>query len=469
MGNSGHNETDGTGLDESRLRQFERNRFFNGKLMTARDMQAEQNYHAGRFDTLTQHVTGEGIVCGLDVEIEPAEGAGDTPTAVVGPGLAFDSSGRPIVVADDTPEEIPSAKLGGNGVSVFIEHATCKTESVPIPGSEDACKEECDYNRLRETVDITFERGPPGEQKSVPIDRVDTIPPDGDDFLPDVTEGETITPTDDVLHELARTYNLPREEDTDELRYRPCNTAGDGAVFVGYFKEQDDGSWSHDENSDDSEPRPHVYTNDMLYAGLADHTFDFENPHYTSLEVSNLDNGATVGIEPTKDVTLTSSDDSVSITANDDERTLDLTGAGGSGLGPLEAYLREDAIRCTACTFQELQELDHVQEGSFNDAAGGIAEIAKRELLEDSPAYENPVEFVDFVEDLGQEMTAFQREIDNVSGNFDGIEQDYDRGLDRLAGATEGENPNPVEVAIALHRMCEISNCLVTFFTPGVG
>ena len=284
MSNSEHNETNRTAPDERRLRQFERNRFFNGKMMTARDMQAEQNYHAGRLDTLAQHVTGEGIVCGLEVEIKPAEGNGDTPTAVVGPGLAFDSGGRPIVVADETHEEIPGGVLQGEGVSVFIKQTTCKMESVPIPGSEDACKEKCNYNRLREAVGITFTSGPPDQQKPVPIDHVDF--PTRETLRFDETEGDEIKPTDNALQELALSYHRRLEDDPGEGQYLPCDTGSDGEVFIGYFRQQDDESWSPVEASTgDGEPRPHVYTNDMLYAGLAKHATDFGNPHEVALDL----------------------------------------------------------------------------------------------------------------------------------------------------------------------------------------
>lgn len=286
-------------------------------------------------DRLAEHGAGEAMVCGLDVEIEPPEEADDTPTVHVRPGFAFDSCGRPIVVADDTAEKIPAEKLGGDGVSVFIEYAASKTESVPVSGSEEAFKEEFPSNSLQETITISFESGPPNEQKPVPVDRV-RFPPRGDE----------IDSSDDALQELLVSYHRSQEEDDsgDGRRSLPCDTPESPKVFLGHFTQQN-GSWTLDtEDGEASERNSHLYTNDMLSAGLVSHATDFENPHETGIEVLDPDDGdvdALVSLENTDDkVELHSRSETLQIIPDPDTNRIEfeLTGV----LQELGGFLEED-------------------------------------------------------------------------------------------------------------------------------
>lgn len=379
-GGTGGDEPNGTGRDERIPRQFERNRYFNGKLMTARDMQAEQEYHRTRLDTLTRHVTGTGIVCGLGVEIEPRGTADETPRAIVGSGIAIDAEGRQIVVTERTPKEIPGDKLTGDGVSVFIEQTTCKTESVPATGSEDACKEECDYNRLRETFEISFEVGPPGssdpqdeqaQQKPVRVDRV-SFPSRsmlGDDGTGDEsadTETAESGPTDDALHDVAQSYHRQQEADSGTGGFRDCGPTGHERVFLGHFRNQD-GSWESTaeagaDDSDSGEPRPYVYTNDMLYAGLLEHATDFENPHEVAMTVlGGNDVDALVSIESLDDaeeaVELHSPAGTIQITPKPDRRVeFELAGELRERLDALEE-LDPEALESLIDRTEELDSL----------------------------------------------------------------------------------------------------------------
>ena len=60
-------ETGEQGRADRILEQFERNQFFQGKLMTARDMEAEQEYHAERLHAINRFATGQGILYGAEV------------------------------------------------------------------------------------------------------------------------------------------------------------------------------------------------------------------------------------------------------------------------------------------------------------------------------------------------------------------------------------------------------------------
>lgn len=72
--------------------QFERNRYFYGKLMTVRDFEAEQKYFNDKRRLANRLLHGPGIVCGLDVV------SVDDRTISVEAGIALDYGGREIVV-----------------------------------------------------------------------------------------------------------------------------------------------------------------------------------------------------------------------------------------------------------------------------------------------------------------------------------------------------------------------------------
>ena len=265
------NPNDGT-AGSCRLHRFEKNRYFHGKLMTARDMEAEQQYNVGRQRTLTRHVAGEGLLCGLDVTVTEDD---DTLTIRVGTGLAVDCCGNPIVVASPHTEELtPPA---GDNIYVLLEFVECSKESVPIPGSENACEQECAYNRILESFEVSFEEGRPDPSAFKTV--AETVEyPDSDDF-PDEDEGDEQA-DDDPLGMMARTYY--------EGTRSECETCDDPSVFVGAFRRSEEDGWVEDV----PDKRPFVYTNDMLYAALAGHVADFNNPH----EVSAAQAGALVSV-----------------------------------------------------------------------------------------------------------------------------------------------------------------------------
>jgi hypothetical protein len=93
---------------------FERNNYFNGKLLCAADLQAEQRYFNDKRSLINRTVLGWGIVCGLEVTLE--NGA-----LVVEPGLALDCCGRELLVCDrrvikiETVLEALSGSYPGSG------------------------------------------------------------------------------------------------------------------------------------------------------------------------------------------------------------------------------------------------------------------------------------------------------------------------------------------------------------------
>lgn len=276
MANQSGDTTDDCGLD-----RFERNRYFTGKLLTARDMRADQQYHRERLEAVTRHVTGHGIVCGLETTVSEDEGE---IRVEVAPGLAFDCCGRPIVVEHGAEESFdPNRATGVPGVSVYLDFWDCLRESVPLPGAEDGCEEECTYSRVLEACQVDLEPGSPETADGgLPGAKAtgELRFPDPGDF--DVEAGEAPPPDSEALLTAAKTY----AENADH-QLEPCEECGDERVFLGYFEpDEATGSWSRvapDEERGDS--RPHVYDNDMLYSAIARHAADFSNPHETSLDL----------------------------------------------------------------------------------------------------------------------------------------------------------------------------------------
>jgi hypothetical protein len=81
----------------AQLKRLKRNRYFFGKLLSAEDLEREQEYHLERQRRTNRFMHGWGVVDGLKVSVE-----GGTKV-VVSAGLAIDCAGNEIVVeTDDT-------------------------------------------------------------------------------------------------------------------------------------------------------------------------------------------------------------------------------------------------------------------------------------------------------------------------------------------------------------------------------
>jgi hypothetical protein len=85
--------------------ELERNRYFTGKYMTARDFRGEQEYFLSRHRLHNRLFHGWGIVCGLEVVPHKDPGCKDR-WVVVCPGIAIDCCGRELVIDRKTPVEI---------------------------------------------------------------------------------------------------------------------------------------------------------------------------------------------------------------------------------------------------------------------------------------------------------------------------------------------------------------------------
>lgn len=440
---------------ECGLHRFERNRFFHGKLMTARDMQAEQRYHRNRLRTLAEHVIGRGIVSGLETRVEADDGS---LVVTIDPGLAIDGCGQPIVVATQTTEQFDLAELS-DPVSLYVDYDDCVRETVPVPGAEDACEEECTYNRILEIFEVTAESAPPDEQK--PVEAIEF--PDRSDYAADgdARDPTTIDADDDTLRRIATSYD-PDDADDDS------GSTGDRRVFLGRFGSDENGDWSRVTGSG-VEARPRVYSNDMLYAAIARHAADFDNPH----EVVAAQTGALVSVEgvsnPGGNVDLFSSDDTVSAEGIDegDRPGVDLTMGDGlsdrlseleegiDGLQSdveslkgevtdLEREVGDLEARLDASHRQLLRSTLHHKRLSFRLLAERFDVQPAAEVVEltteaiDEQVYREPEAYVEFVKELVDPEEAVVDALSEVETVDRASLEQYARAVEELRAVLEG-------------------------------
>jgi hypothetical protein len=155
----------------------ERNLYFTGKFMTARDFAADSEYLLGRHRLHNRLLHGWGIVCGLRVKRHPRPECRNE-WVVVRAGVAIDCCGRELVLAGSTPFRLPFASNGkaahGYGAGELeAEHERrerCEEHLLCIRYCEEAVEhvpalyhESCDparthANRVRETARLELMR-----------------------------------------------------------------------------------------------------------------------------------------------------------------------------------------------------------------------------------------------------------------------------------------------------------------------
>lgn len=140
---------------------FERNNYYFGKLLTARDFFLEQCYFNEKRWLINRMILGWGVVCGLEVELVDAV----SKRIKIKPGLAIDCCGHEIAVCEAVEKEIRlseeeceqnQALQKPEDIYVGLQYWECKTEEVAIAPA--ACKEEdkCEFNRIRDYYKICF-------------------------------------------------------------------------------------------------------------------------------------------------------------------------------------------------------------------------------------------------------------------------------------------------------------------------
>lgn len=166
----------------------ERNRFFTGKYLTARDLLAEQDYFLGRHRLHNRLLHGRGIACGFGVTCHPDPGC--RGWVVVGPGIALDCCGRELVLTErrafrvQPPPE--TAKPPERRFLLCAAYTEEDVEPVPVVYDDSGCDpRRREANRVRETVRL--EQHPLADLEScwaVPGGATTTVHDDCDKKLP---------------------------------------------------------------------------------------------------------------------------------------------------------------------------------------------------------------------------------------------------------------------------------------------
>ncbi len=107
----------------------ERNRFFTGKYMTARDFSTDQHYFVNRNQLHNRLLHGWGIVYGLTVAHHPEPDCRDR-WVIVKPGVALDCLGRELFWQEETAVKLPPPMPTGEDADYKID----PTDEPPIDG-----------------------------------------------------------------------------------------------------------------------------------------------------------------------------------------------------------------------------------------------------------------------------------------------------------------------------------------------
>ena len=140
-----------------KVSHFERNNYFHGKLLSARDLKAEQLYFNEKRWLINRMILGWGIVCGLEVKQENG-------CLVIEPGLALDCCGHELLVCEQKKLGVkkiandlrvdPCAPFRPIRWVLCLEYSECKTEPVKLPS---ACGDDelGEHNRIRDHYQLT--------------------------------------------------------------------------------------------------------------------------------------------------------------------------------------------------------------------------------------------------------------------------------------------------------------------------
>ena len=322
--------------------QFERNRYFHGKLMTARDMEAEQDYLRRRMATLSRGVLGVGVVAGL--EVTGVEETDEDVRVTVTPGVALDAAGRTVVVPEGTgsvtvrspgtDNPLPPGDVTDEPLALVLRYDHCSTERVPAAGVEHTTGDNSEFGRVVETFVIEAE----------PLGTVDG--------------GDPVSPGPKPVPEVA----LPGPEATpDEAGRRAAAegfVGGDPApalVLATLARETEDEVLTVGEVD-----RPLVYPNDLVYATAVTHATDRENPHDVEVDqvegaVASVggvdpDDTGNVGVSSDTDGLVFSSEADSLVLTSDALRSLRVEGVGvatGNEIGRIILFPEDDSMAFT--------------------------------------------------------------------------------------------------------------------------
>jgi len=215
---------------DERLLQFERNRYFYGKLMTASDFESEQQYVNSKRHLINRLVHGSGIICGLQVSAFQNKALSVTLSS----GVALDCMGQEVIVSkNNETHEISTKKLHPNSsqekqyrfVGIFMRRQDEGKEPVPSPSSTD--EKVCTDNKIQENFELYF----------------DTL----QEYLPEISNislDEKIESLSEESNSLEKSNIVFQEDKMSHGECPSCGGKGTG-ILVGVIKKSSSG-WEID-------------------------------------------------------------------------------------------------------------------------------------------------------------------------------------------------------------------------------
>lgn len=136
-------------MDKAQMFPFVRNRYYDGKMLTSADFQAEQQYFNSKRAFINQMTLGAGIICGLRVYNL------DDLSVLIESGAAIDHEGREIVADESVVYKLTSLKgyKGAEVLSLYIRYR--ETEIQPVyAGGLNESGAEYENNRVSEGYEL---------------------------------------------------------------------------------------------------------------------------------------------------------------------------------------------------------------------------------------------------------------------------------------------------------------------------
>jgi hypothetical protein len=231
------------------LEQFERNKYFYGKLMTVRDFETEQNYFKEKDHLINRLIHGVGIVCGLkivSISTDETEGI----KVKISPGVAIDCCGREIIVDKEEEHSVNGTFDDENGINcLYLRYKECEKESVPVLSNTSSCEETCCNNRIKEVFDLEW-----GSAPEIPLIDLEA----------------NSAPAKDLVQKYYEDY------------LSECPKCADAKVLLNVINESGNNLVKNE--TETKKYRAIVYNNPLLYELLNSHMMDFSNPHKVTAE-----------------------------------------------------------------------------------------------------------------------------------------------------------------------------------------
>lgn len=129
--------------------------YFVGQLLTADDLQAEQDYVREKARRANRCLVGSGIVSGLTVTVDPGSAGTNAPVIIVEPGCAIAPNGEELTVIAGQRCKLSAVPPSGYVVLRYFEREVAPTVVAP---SEVLTETGTGMGRIEEGVAVSFER-----------------------------------------------------------------------------------------------------------------------------------------------------------------------------------------------------------------------------------------------------------------------------------------------------------------------